>query len=164
MIWDKINLFLALTSGTLLMSGAWLVPSWLLWIMLGISVWISIFHYLKTRKQPYLHMVAVAFYVSGLVGVWIYTFWDEQDFIVQPLIVMRVVYVLFLFIMLGLVAAWWRAVTAFQHKRGNVDKEQLVRTDEPLSEKWRNIQRRFRGEKTENQDIYLILGDEVEER
>ena len=66
LIWDKINLFLALTSGTLLMSGAWLVPSWLLWIMLGISVWISIFHYLKTRKQPYLHMVAVAFYVSGL--------------------------------------------------------------------------------------------------
>ena len=55
-------------------------------------------------------------------------------------------------------------MTAFQHKRGNVDKEQLVRTDEPLTEKWGNIQRRFRGEKTENQDVYLILGDEIEER
>lgn len=157
---DKINIGVALLSAFLLLSGVWLIPSWILWIILCISCGLSVFHYLNTRKQPYIHMVAVAFYLSGLIGVWIHTFWIERALPIQPLTVMRMVYVLFLLLLIGLIFVYWRALSAFQHKRGNVDKEKLVSSNPTLFERWKDRKRTPKGDG----GIYVILGDEIKDK
>lgn len=153
---DKINIGIALLSAFLLLSNIWLIPLWILWIMVCISCGLCIFHYLNVRKQPYLHMVAVAFYLSGLIGVWIHNFWVESALPIQPMNVMRMVYVMFLVLLIGLIFVYWRALSSFQYKRGNVDKEKLVSSEVGLFERWKE---KRKAEK--NEGIYLILGNEI---
>jgi hypothetical protein len=105
-------------------------------------------------------MVAVAFYLSGLIGVWIYTFWTERALPIQPLLVMRMVYVMFLLFLIGLIFVYWRALSAFQHKRGNVDKEKLVSSNPTLFERWKDRKRTPKGDG----GIYVILGDEIKDK
>ncbi|EGL83611.1 hypothetical protein CathTA2_0822 [Caldalkalibacillus thermarum TA2.A1] len=161
----KANLVLALISAVLLVSGAWLMPKWVWWILLVISIVAGVFEYIDERKQPYLHMVAAVFYVSGLVGVSIYHFWDERDFLVAPVVVMRVVYILMFMVLLGFVFVYWRAVTAFRYKRGNVDKEKLVDGPQSFEEKWERFRSWLKGEGGgKKEEIYLVLGEEVDEK
>ena len=159
-------LFIIITTSILitllLINGWWIPPSVFLVTLCFITALVAIIHYLLTRSQPYAYLAALAILISDTFAAWAYRTWAEHGFGFSPLAMARGAFFLMLIVTLYGVFAYWRAVTAFRMKRGNVEKERLVVQRNTLQDALQHLLARWK--KKPSDDIYLPLGEKVETR
>jgi hypothetical protein len=153
----------SILASLLIINGWWIPPSSLLFTLCFITGFSAFIHYLLTRSQPYIILVSLAILISDTFAAWAYRTWSEHGFGFSPLAMARGAFFLMLVITMYGVFAYWRAVTAFRMKRGNVEREKLVPQKATLQETLQRFFDLWRTDKSSN-DIYLPLGEKVETR
>lgn len=158
---ELFSLSVAILFSLLLLSEA-IISKWFLLAGVIACVLLAIAQYILYRLQPFGYMAACSIFTSAYLSRWNYDIWVAKHYVIQPIIILRIFYFLFLFIGLYLVFVYYRAVTAFQQKRGNVEKEQVVHYIEPLSERLKKLFQRKKEEPI--QDVYIPIGVIPDER
>ncbi len=110
----------------LIINGWWISPSVLLVTLCFLTGLAAIIHYVITRSQPYAILAALAILISDTFAAWAYRTWSEHGFGLSPLAMARGAFFLMFVVTMYGVFAYWRAVTAFRIKRGNVERERCL--------------------------------------
>jgi hypothetical protein len=164
----SLTLIILYIGSSLLLLNEVLIYQWLLFSGVLLCIILSLSWYTLYRLQPYSYMVAGSIFLSAYLSRWIYDLVDlvEKNLVIQPIIMLRFSYFLFLISGLYLVFVYFRVIASFQKKRGNVEKEHVVRYVEPFWERMRKVfQKMFQRKREEPvQDIYFPIGAIPDER
>lgn len=139
-----------------------MISKWILLAALILTLLLALCQYMLYRLQPFTYITAGSIFTAAYLSRWIYDIWLAKNYIIQPIIILRIFYFLFLILGLYISFVYYRAVMSFKQKRGNVEKEQVIQYVEPLRERLKKL---FKHKKeTPIQDVYLPIGEIPNER
>ena len=108
-----------------------------------------------------LYLASWLISLSTFGSTWIYQVWQQKGFFFQPISITRFFLIILLLLSLTVVFIYHQALFSYKRTRGNVEKEKLV-----VEKKKFNLIafiKKIFGKNKANQDIYLILGEMIEE-